>query len=55
MKKIRTFQCANGYKFDRMVKDDIKEVKCECGEKAARIISAARYFGNTTGKSPSAQ
>ena len=52
-KKIRSFKCINGYKFDRMVTDDIKTVNCECGEQAKRIPSAARYFSNTTGKSPS--
>ena len=51
-KKIRSFQC-KGYKFDRMVTDDVLKVKCECGETANRIVSAARYFSNTTGKSPS--
>jgi len=50
MKKIRYFKCINGYKFERMVTDDILEVKCECGEKAVRLLSAPRYFGSTTGK-----
>lgn len=53
MKKIRSFKCPDGCIFDRMVTDDIKTVKCECGETANRIIFAARYFSNSTGKSPS--
>jgi len=54
MKKIRYFKCTKGYKFERMVTDDILEVKCECGDKAVRLLSAPRYFSNTTGKSPGA-
>lgn len=52
-KKIRSFKCINGYTFDRMVTDDVLKVRCDCGEVANRIVSAARYFSNTTGKSPS--
>lgn len=38
-----------------MVKDDVKSVDCECGSKAARMLVVPRYFGNTTGRSPSAR
>ena len=55
MKKIRTFRCEAGHKFDRMVKDSVREVKCECRAVAVRVLSAARYFSNTVGKSPSAR
>ena len=52
MKKIRSFKCADDHTFDRMVNDDQLIVKCECGELAARMLAAPRYFNNTTGKSP---
>ena len=55
MKKIRAFKCANNHTFEHMVTDDQLIAQCECGELANRVISAARYFSNTTGKSPSAR
>lgn len=52
MKKLRNFKCQSGAIIERLVVDGITIVKCECGCEARRDISAARYFGNTTGKSP---
>jgi len=54
MKKIRNFKCETGAIIERLVKDDCKSTLCKCGEVAIKTISAARYFSNTVGKSPSA-
>jgi len=55
MKKLRNFQCSNTNEiFERRVEDEITIIKCACGSEAKRIISAGRYFSNTTGRSPSA-
>lgn len=55
MKKFRNFKCeSTGEVFDRRVVDEVTVVKCNCGSEAKRIISAGRYFSNTTGRSPSA-
>jgi len=55
MKKMRHFQCKNKHLTEALAKDDKLQIICgECGLVAERVISAARYFGNTTGKSPSA-
>lgn len=54
MKKLRLFRCGScGKQYEKLVGDDVQAIECECKAKAARIVSAARYFGNTTGKSPS--
>ena len=54
MKKLRYFKCAeSGESIERLAKDDMKTVECECGGLASRQLSAPRSFGNTTGKSPS--
>jgi hypothetical protein len=56
MKKIRHFQCLNKHLTEALTKDDKLEIICgECGSVAERLISAGRYFSNTTGKSPSAK
>ena len=53
MLKLRDFQCACGVVIEDLVKDDTKEVQCKCGKSAPRKVSAARYYGNTVGSSPS--
>ena len=53
MKKIRDFECANCGKFERLVTDKQSSLVCKCGDNAYRLVSAARYFNNTTGVSPS--
>ena len=53
MKKIRSFKCDDCGPFERLVRDEVKHVDCKCNKAANRVISAARYFSNTTGKSPS--
>ena len=53
MKKIRTFRCTDGHKFDRMVKDSVIEVKCECRAVAVRVLSANKFIGNSCGKNAS--
>jgi hypothetical protein len=55
MKKIRTFNCKNCGTFERLISDDVRLLECKCGGVANRSISAARYFSNTTGRSPSAK
>lgn len=52
MKKLRNFKCQSGAIIERLVVDGVTVTKCKCGEEAKKDISAARYFGNTTGKSP---
>lgn len=54
MKKIRSFHCQDcENQFERMVKDSVTIVKCECKGEAKRMLSAPRCFNNTTGRSPS--
>ena len=54
MRKLRNFACKTGTIIERLVDDSVIKVKCTCGSKAAKTVSAARYFSNTVGKSPSA-
>lgn len=54
MNKLRRFKCGSCHReYEHLVEDDIQSVKCECKSRAARMLAAPRYFGNTTGKSPS--
>lgn len=54
MKMLRNFKCLNEHVTERLAESDQLTIECkECGEIAARMISAPRSFGNTTGKSPS--
>ena len=55
MKKLRDFECANcGHCFEEFTLDDVTSIQCKsCGSRASRLVSAARYFDNTTGGSPS--
>ena len=52
MRKLRLFKCDNCDIIERMVVDSVTVIKCECGNEAKRTLSAPRYFGNSTGKSP---
>ena len=52
MKKLRKFKCASCHKaYEKLIKDDILVIECDCGSKANRTLSAAKYFSNTVGKS----
>ncbi len=54
MKKLRRFKCGSCQRqYEQLVEDDVIKVECECKREAVRVVSAAKYFGNTTGKSPS--
>ena len=53
MLKLRDFKCSCGAVIEDLVKDDTKEIQCKCGKKAALKVSAARYYDNTVGSSPS--
>ena len=55
MKKLRDFECANcGHCFEEFTLDDVISIQCKsCGSLASRLVSAARYFNNTTGGNPS--
>jgi len=53
MKKIRAFKCDSGHKFDRMVKDSVREVKCHCRANAVRVLSAPKFVGNSCGNNAS--
>ena len=52
MKKLRNFNCPNCGTIERLVVDTVTVVKCDCGKEIKRTLSAPRYFGNTSGKSP---
>lgn len=54
MKKIRVFNCRCCLtKFERFEEDEVKEVQCNCGGVAVRMLSSPKYFSNTVGNSPS--
>lgn len=54
MKKLRDFKCADCFRvFEALVEDNTYLAPCDCGKQASRMLSAPRYLGNTTGKSPS--
>jgi len=54
MKKIRRFKCGSCLReYERLVRDDVMTVTCECKGKAVRQLSNPKYFQNTVGKSPS--
>jgi len=56
MKKIRQFKCKTCNEYtEHFVKDDAKEIQCDCGGVKIKMLSAPRYFNNTTGKSPGAK
>ena len=52
MKKLFNFKCESGQVFEKLVNDKQLNIKCKCGKMAYKAISAARYLGNSTGKSP---
>lgn len=54
MKKFRAFQCESGEVIEKYVHDHVSTLTCACGKSMKRIVSAPRYFSNTTGRSPSA-
>lgn len=55
MKKLRHFKYGSCQReYERLVKDDVTTIECECKSKAARTLAVPRYFNNTVGKSPSA-
>ena len=55
MRKFRNFKCKECDKVqERLVDDDVKDLKCDCGGDSELSISAPKYFGNSTGRSPSA-
>jgi hypothetical protein len=54
MKKLHNFKCKQCGVFERLVNDNDRKVKCDCGKVADRTASAAKYFQNSTGRSPSA-
>ena len=55
MKKIRYFKCGSCQReYEKLVKDDVKTIDCECKSKALRMLSYPKYFGNgARGRSPS--
>jgi len=57
MRKIRDFKCeVCGDVCEALVEDDERIIDCDycgSGDSMHRCISAGRYLGNTTGRSPS--
>jgi predicted nucleic acid-binding Zn ribbon protein len=55
MKKFRNFKCESSNEiYEQRVNDDKLTITCKCGSKANRTLSAPKYFGNSTGRSPAA-
>mgnify|MGYP003671176854 CR=1 FL=1 len=53
MIRIQIFKCQKTNEvFDKLMRSDDKTILCNCGAQASRLLSAPKYFGNTTGKSP---
>ena len=54
MFKIFNFHCKKcDVISDKLVKSNAKTAECsKCGSKMNKTVSAAKYFSNTTGKSP---
>jgi len=52
MKKYRFFKCQCGNVDEKYIDDNVSVINCKCGGVMKRQISAPRYFGNSTGKSP---
>ena len=53
MRKLRNLKCDNtDTVIERLVHDDVLAVTCTCLTLAKRTLSAPRYMGNTTGRSP---
>lgn len=54
MKKLRTFECSSCLrKCERIVEDDVKAVKCECGNESTKQLSAPIFAGNSCGNNAS--
>ena len=54
MKVMRVFRCECGEVEELLICSSIGQVDCLCGEIMSRQLGTPKYFGNTTGKSPSA-
>ena len=50
MKIFKDFKCSkSGVVFTRRVVNNVTVAVCKCGGEAARVISAPKMLGNTTG------
>ena len=56
MRKLREFKCSEcDYIEERFCNDDDEHLECnKCKGKADVLLSLPKYFGNSTGRSPSA-
>lgn len=56
MKIMATFKCSKCKSSEELrVDSDTEVIDCnECGGESVRQLSAPKYFGNSTGRSPSA-
>ena len=53
-KMFINFKCGSCQrKYEKLIDSDTQTIKCECGSKALRQLSAPKYFSNTVGRSPS--
>ena len=55
MRIVATFKCEKCDKYhEQMTDSETESIKCDCGGDCQRMLSAPKYFGNSTGRSPSA-
>lgn len=54
MRRLKNFECLECDEVkEELVNDGVNTVKCkECGSECKKMVSSARYLGNTTGKYP---
>lgn len=52
MKILHDFKCHKCGIFEKLVDSSQSSVTCKCGSTANKVVSAARYLGNTVGKFP---
>jgi len=43
MLKIFDYRCPDGHVFEKMVRDNAKLCRCECGKDATRMVSAPSF------------
>lgn len=41
--RLYDFRCPDGHVFEELVKSDVHEVRCKCGQDAVRIISPINF------------
>lgn len=53
-KKLRRFRCGSCHReYERIIKDSVKVVECDCGKGATRMLAAPKFNGSSCGKNAS--